>query len=134
MGAVMKSRIGSVSGARETTPVIESAVTPFAVAPPLSATLAKHSWSNANGIASRPVDWSQCLEKVRSVRLPFWLYGIAPVGSVAAPLDEDVDPDEVDAVFLSSLPLDTITTTAMIAITTTMPMIGPHRRRLLPRS
>src|SRR5881394_4549258 len=124
MGAVMKSRIGSVSGARYTTTVIASAVTPFAVAPPLSATLAKHSWSNANGIASRPVDWSQWSENLRSVRLPFWLNGIAPAGSVAAPPDE-VEPDDVDAVFLSSPPLDTITTTAMIAITTTMPMIGP---------
>src|SRR5690348_10045440 len=132
MGPVMKSRIGSVSGAMYTTTVIESPVTPLAVAPPLSATLAKHSWVKKYGIAILPVDWSHLSENVRSVRLPFWLKGMAPAGSAAAPLDEDAEPDDVDAVFLSSLPLETMTTTAMMAITTTMPTIGPQRRWLLP--
>src|SRR3954451_24897338 len=85
-------------------------------------------------MATLPVDWSHLSENVRSVRLPFWLNGTAPAGNVAAPADDDVEPVEVDAVFLSSPPLATMTTTAMITITTTMPTIGPHRRRLLPRS
>src|SRR5688572_29481980 len=101
MGAVMKSRIGSVSGARYTTTVIVSAVTPLAVAPPLSATLAKHSCAKKSGMAKRPVASSHESGNVRSVRSPFWLNGIAPAGKDDASTEE-VDPDDVDAVLSSS--------------------------------
>ena len=65
MGAVMKSSTGSVSGARYTTTVIESAVTPLAVAPPLSFTLAKHSCVKKYGSATWPVLRSQVEGNVR---------------------------------------------------------------------
>src|SRR2546429_6579406 len=135
MGAVMKSSTGSVSGARYTTTVIESAVTPLAVAPPLSFALAKHSCVKKYGSATWPVLRSQVEGNVRSVRFPFWLNGIAPSGRVPfpdAPLD--VEPDAVAVGFLSSLFPATSTAVAMIAMTTTMAAIGPYRRRLLPRS
>src|SRR4051812_22792312 len=115
----MKSRMGSVSGARETTTGIESAVTPFAVAPPLSLTLAKHSCAKKYGMATLPVAWSHVSANVRSVRLPFWLNGIAPAGSAAGPPDDDddVEPFVVAAGFLSSPPASN-TTAPMMATTT----------------
>src|SRR3954470_16098496 len=111
-----------------------SAVTPFAVAPPFGRS-AKHSCARAVCIASRPIDVSHLSENLRSVRSPLRLYGIAPVGSAPSVDAEDVapEPDDVAVVFLSSPPART-TTTAMIAITTTIATIGPYRRKLLPRS
>ena len=79
-------------------------------------------------MAILPVDRSQVDGNVRSVRLPFWLKGMAPSGSVAAPVDPveaDPDPDDVAAGFLSSLLPATRTTVATMAITTTMAAIGP---------
>ncbi|MEY2406017.1 MAG: hypothetical protein QOG39_933 [Acidimicrobiaceae bacterium] len=104
--------------------MIVSAVTPLAVAPPLLATLAKHSGVNAYGNATRPVSLSHVSMNVRSVR-PFELLNvIAPAGSAPLELFELLEPEDVAAGFLSSFPLNA-TMAAITAITTTIATTGP---------